>query len=360
MPRLFLAAALLAVAPSVRAQSSVALRLDSLVDAAHGAGQFDGVVAVQRAGVPVYSRAAGLADRSWNVPLTAETRFPFASVTKQLTATAVLQFVGEGRLTLDTRLGSVLPGLRPDAAGRVPIRALLTNSSGLPDPDSIDGFYTADDSTGAALVDAALARDLAFEPGSTFRYNNLDFIALGRVLETLDGRPFAEALRARVLDPAGMTETVMLDDSRIEPRLATASVALGDGRFGPPSPVRLATFGASGALAGTAADLLRFDAALLDGRLLPPALRDSMFTADPTLGFVALSVWTYTMSVNGRPVRLVERQGWIGGYRALNLLAPDAGVALVVLANTDAADLSRTYTQTGFSADLIRAALASE
>ena len=82
-----------------------------------------------------------------------------------------------------------------------------------------------------------------------------------------------------------------------------------------------------------------------------------MFTADPALGFVALSVWTYTMTIDGRAVRLVERQGWIGGYRALNLLAPDEGLALVVLANTDAADLSRTYTGSGFSADLVRVAL---
>ena len=246
----------------------------------------------------------------------------------------------------------------PTPRGRVPIRALLTNSSGLPDPDAIDGFYTADDSTGIALVDAAMNEDLAFEPGSTFRYNNLDFIALGRVVAALDGRPFAEALRARVLEPAGMTETVLLDDARVEPRLATAAIAQDDGTFAPPPPVRLAAFGASGAAAGTAQDLLRFDAALLDGRLLSPALRDSMFTADPNLGFVALSVWTYTMQVDGRPVRLVERQGWIGGFRALNLLAPDDGLALVVLANTDAADLSQTYTGRGFSASLVRAALA--
>ena len=343
--------------PASQAQQTAGDRLSALVDAAHARGEFDGVVLVARGDSVVYAGAAGVADRSWSVPNTLETRFPWASVTKQITATVVLQLVGEGRMTLDTPVGQLLAGLRPEAAGRVTVRNLLTNASGLPDPDEIAGFYVAGDSTLAALADAALAGDLAFEPGTRFRYNNLDFILLGRVVEALTGTTLAEALQTRVFEPAGMTDTALIADARVEPRLATASLALGGGRFGPEPPVRLAVYGAAGALAGPAADLLRFDRALLGGRLLTPALRDSMFAADPALGFVALSVWTYRADI-GRPVRLVERQGWIGGHRALNLLAPDDDIAVVVLANTDAADLSRTYTGSGFSYDLIRAALA--
>ena len=362
MPRLLLliAAVLISALPvSAQTAASLTARLDRLVSAAHDAGTFDGVVLVGRGDQIVYARATGLADRSWSVPMTLETRFPWASVTKQVTATVVLQLVGEGRMTLDTPIGTLVPGLRPDAAGRVRVRDLLTNASGLPDPDTIDGFYVADDSTLGALADAALRDDLAFEPGSTFRYNNLDFILLGRAVEAITGQTLADAFRRRVFEPAGMSETVLLDDARFEPRLATAAVAVETGGVAPPPPVRLATFGAAGALAGTAGDLFRFDRALLGGRLVPPALRDSMFTVAPALGFVALSVWTYHFDA-GRPVRLVERQGWIGGYRALNLLAPDDDTVLIVLANTDAADLSRTYTGQGFSAALIRAALARE
>lgn len=355
---------LLAAPCAAQPADSLSARLDRIVDAAHAAGAFDGVVLVGRGDSVVYERAVGTADRSWNVPNTLETRFPWASLTKQLTATVVLQLVGEGGLTLDTPLGDVLPGLRPEHAGRVRIRHLLSNASGLPDTDAIDGFYVAPDSLRGALVDAALTADLAFEPGSTFRYDNLDFIVLARVVEALAAQPFADALRARVLVPAGMTETVPIDDTRVEPRLATAALTLGGGRFGPPPPVRLAAFGAAGALAGTAGDLFRFDRALLDGRLITPALRDSMFTPERALGFVALSVWTYRFDAGQtgapRPARLAERQGWIGGYRALNLLAPDDDTVLIVLANTDAADLSRTYTGTGFSASLIRAALLPE
>ena len=355
------AAASYAAASSAAAQTadSLTARLDRIVAAAHAAGTFDGVVLVGRGDRVVYERAVGLADRAWTIPNTPETRFPWASVTKQVTATVVLQLVGEGRMGLDTPVGDVVPGLRAEHAGRIRIRHLLTNASGLPNPDTALVFTLAPDSTLRTLTDAALRADLAFEPGSTFRYNNLDFMLLGRAVEALTGQTLADAFRTRVFEPAGMTETVLLDDARVEPRLATASLALGEGRFGPPPPVRLATFGASGGLAGTAQDLFRFDRALLDGRLLAPALRDSMFTADPALGFVALSVWTYGLRVGERTARLVERQGWIGGHRALNLLAPDDDTVLIVLANTDAPDISQTYVGSGFSADLIRMVLSS-
>ena len=64
--------------------------------------------------------------------------------------------------------------------------------------------------------------------------------------------------------------------------------------------------------------------------------------------------------VDSLAARLVERQGWIGGYRALNLLAPDDDTVRSVLSNTDAADISQTYVGSGFSADLIRAALGPD
>ncbi len=337
--------------------SGLAARLDAVVDAAHAAGAFDGVVLVGRGDQVLYRRAVGLADRSWDVPNSAGTRFPWASVTKQVTAALVLQLVDEGAVGLQTPLGDVLPGLRPGHAGRVTLRHLLTNTSGLPDADDLARDYESlPDGAATAVVGRALAADLAFEPGSQFRYTNTDFLVLGRVIEAVTGQTYADALQSRILGPLGMAETALVRDDRVEPRLPTGYLVDSTG-VRPMPPARLATYGAAGALAGTAGDLFRFDRALLADRLFPRALRDSMTTADPSLGFVALSVWRYGLDVDGQPVTLVERQGWIWGYRALNLLAPDEDLVLIVLANTDAADLSRTYTRQGFSFDLVRAAL---
>ena len=348
---------LLAVAASpVRAQP--AETLDAVLDAAHAAGTFDGVVLVGRGDRVVYHRAVGAAERSWSVPNAADTRFPWASVTKQLTATLVLQLVDEGLVMLSTPLGDVLPGLPPGHAGRVTVRQLLQNTSGLP-VDPVPDYTALTDSAFAAALGAALDAELAFEPGSRFRYSNTDYHALGLVVEALTGHGYEEALRARILDPLGMTETRLVRHDRVEPRVPTGYLT-GDGGAEPVPYTRLARFGASGGLAGPAEDLFRYDRALLGDRLIPRALRDEMFTGDPALGYVGLSVWRYPRDVDGRAVTLVERQGLIAGYRALNLLAPDEDLVLVVLANNSRADLSNTYAADGLSYRLLRAALATE
>jgi len=353
LPLAVLAALLLAAPARAQADS-----LDALIEAAHAAGTFDGIVLVGRGDRVVYRRAVGLADRSWGVLNAADTRFPWASITKQLTAAVVLQLVDEERLTLNTSLGDILTGLRLDHAGRVTIRQLLTNSSGLPHEESLDPAYTTrSDSVAATVIDRALAADLDFEPGSTFRYTNTDYRVLERVIEAITGMSYAEVLQARILDPLGMTETALVRDDRVEPRLPAGY--LGEAGAARPMPAtRLATYGAAGALAGPVDDLFRFDRALLSDRLFSLALRDSMFAANDALGYVALSVWSYSLPVDGEPVALVERQGWIWGYRGLNLLAPDKDLVLIVLSNNGAADLSQTYDLSSFSASLLRAALA--
>ncbi len=344
---------------------TLAARLDRIIEAAHARDAFDGVVLVGRGDSVVYARAIGTADRAWGVPMGLDARFPWASVTKEATAALVLGLVGEGRLQLDAPLSRYLPTLPSGGAGRVTLRQLLMNASGLVDPtDVAPDYYTRTDSAAAAAVDAGLAADLAFEPGSRFRYNNLDFLALGRVIEAVTGQSYPDVLQKRVLASAGMATTTLLRDDRIEARVPTgyvsrdsADIVSGGGPFRPMSAERIGTYGAAGALVGTAADLFRFDRALLDGRLFPSSLRDTMFAANPSLGFVALSVWRYRLDVGGRAVTAVERQGGIGGHFNLNLLFPDEDVVLIVMSNVDTADLFRTYTRAGFSYELSQAVL---
>jgi CubicO group peptidase (beta-lactamase class C family) len=349
---------LLAVAASP-SHAQTGETLDAVLDEAHAAGTFDGVVLVGRGDRVVYHRAVGTADRSWGVPNAADTRFPWASVTKQLTATLVLQLVDEGHLVLSTPLGDILPALPPDGAGRVTVRQLLQNTSGLP-IDPVPDYTVLTDSAFAAALDAALGSELAFEPGSRFQYSNTDYHVLGLVVEALTGQTYEEALRARILDPLGMTETCLVRHDRVEPRVPTGYLTDEGGGAEPVPYTRLARFGASGGLAGSVEDLFRYDRALLGDRLIPRALRDEMFAGDPALGYAGLSVWRYPRDVAGRSVTLVERQGLIAGYRALNLLAPAEDLVLIVLSNNSRADLSNTYAADGLSYRLLRAALAAD
>ncbi|HEX8392886.1 MAG TPA: serine hydrolase domain-containing protein [Longimicrobium sp.] len=349
-------------APASPPAAPLSSRLEAVVAAHHARGAFDGVVLVGRGDQIVYQRAIGMADRSWNVANTTETRFPWASITKQATSALVLQLVGEGKLSLDAPLSTYLPGLRAGHAGRVTLRHLLTNSSGLPNTEALPGYYIEADSARQAMITQALAADLASEPGTKFVYNNLDFLLAGRVVEAVTGQPFEAAMRSRILDRAGLRATSMIRDDRVEPRLAQGYVGVTGADsargFAPQPPTRIASYGAAGALAGTAEDLFRFDRALLGGRLFPAAMRDTMFRAEPALGFVALSVWRYPLVFGDRRVTLVERQGAIGGYANLNLIAPEQDLVVIVLSNVDTADLFMTYGNRGLAYELMREAQA--
>ncbi|MEM1126805.1 MAG: serine hydrolase domain-containing protein [Bacteroidota bacterium] len=330
------------------AQPASLASLDAIIDEAHEAGTFDGVVLVARGDSVIYRRAVGLADRESGRSYTPDTPQPWASITKQLTAVLMLQLVDEGHLTLSTPLSEVFPSARADGAGRVTMRHLLMNSSGLPTD------LRQDDESALKRL---LAAKLSFEPGSKFQYSNIDYLVLGQVIEAVTGQAYEDALQARVLDPLGMQGTALVHADQADPGLATGYLSGRRNRVRAVPPTRVAAFGAAGALAGPADDLFRFNRALLTDQLFPRALRDTMFTGDPALGYVGLSVWPYPRAVGDQRVMLIERQGFIEGYRGLNLLAPDEDLMLIVLANTNRADLSQTYATDGFSYQLLRAAL---
>jgi CubicO group peptidase (beta-lactamase class C family) len=121
----------------------------------------------------------------------------------------------------------------------------------------------------------------------------------------------------------------------------------------------LGAYGASGALHGTARDLLAFDRALLTGRLLAPASRDTLWAADPKLGYAALGAWVFPAALEGcaAPVPLVERRGAIGGVQTRNVLAPAQGVSLIVFTNREAVDFGEVWQRQGLTYALLRAAL---
>ena len=90
-------------------------------------------------------------------------------------------------------------------------------------------------------------------------------------------------------------------------------------------------------------------------KLLPEAATREMFTADPKLYGEALGSWSYEAEGQIGPVRIVERQGEIGGTRLLNNLLPDLSTSIIVISNTKRADLFNTYSKKGLGYDLLKA-----
>lgn len=329
--------------------------------AADAAGhRFSGTVLVQADGSPPVLHITGLADLAHGVPHAADTRYRVASITKLFTAVLVLQLHDERRLALDAPIARYLPGYTGPGATRVQVRHLLNHTSGL---DNFDTVKTAAEALERGIpvyqlphTSDALLRDFAsgalvHEPGTTFDYNNGDYVVLGKIIEAIEGAPFETVLRRRVLDPLALRDTGMLRQEMVVPRLASTYFArTPGGPLTPDLPMYPENWYAAGAMYSTAADLATFARALFAGTLLRP---DSLAALQaPGLDDYGFGVWSYTMKAGGRAHRVVKRPGRIMGAQAMLMRLPDSATTIVLLANTDTVDLDE------FAARIARMLLA--
>lgn len=144
-------------------------------------------------------------------PMTTDTIFDLASLTKSLaTATAVMQLREQRLLRLDDPVQSYLPGFNPAAdprRARVTLRMLLTHTSGIAGDLSLDGPWGLREADKAEGIRRAQAAWVVLEPGQTFHYSDIGFILLGTIVEDLSGQPIDEYVHDRVFAPLGMTDT---------------------------------------------------------------------------------------------------------------------------------------------------------
>ena len=350
---LMLMAALVASAPAVADGPAAPPTFLQATEALRAAG-FKGVVAVGDANGPVISAAIGEASYAPLRKHRIDEIWPWASVTKQVTAMLVMQEVERGRLSLDQSLASTLPDYR-GAGGAATIRQLLQHTSGLPNPEAgpkgafdAPAFFLRARAQKAQATDALgfCAGAPAASPGARFEYNNCDYIALGAVLERLNGVSFATLVRERIAVPLGLETLVAAPRKRSKRRDV---VGYRGAEVAP--PLNEATYGAGGMLFGSAEDMLAFDRALVDGRLLGEESRRVMWTGDPSIGYVAPGAWVFPAALTGCPgdVTLVERRGAIGGVQVRNIIAPEKKRMVVIFTNEAGFDFGEIWRGEGWS-----------
>jgi D-alanyl-D-alanine carboxypeptidase len=280
-------------------------------------------------------RTYGFADLASRQAVTPETLFEIGSIGKTFTAVAILQLVDEGRLDLEAPVDRYLPWfVVPQQAGRPPITIahLLSHTAGL--VAGIDG-------TPEAAFQVWSLRDLPTfsAPGERFHYSNVGYKALGLVLEAVEGRPYREVIRARILDPLGMSATEPAITHDIRTRLAVGYEYLHDDRIGyPGAPLAPATWleteTADGSIASTAADMCAFVRLLLregDGLLSESAFAE-MTAGNPSEGETAFYGYGLVIrELEGR--RLIGHGGGMVGYLAGMQADPEAGLGVIVLQN---------------------------
>lgn len=278
-PSLALAALLAAHAAAAQQsplpEAELTGRMAAYLDSLAAAGSFSGVVVLARGGAPVFQRAYGMADRDAARPNAPGTRFNLGSINKAFTAIAVRQLAAAGRIHLDSTLAHHWPDYpNPEVARQVTVRQLLQHSSGIGGNifAAPPGGTRADLRHNGDLVPLFVREPLQFAPGTQRRYSNAGYVVLGALVERLSGEDYYDYVRRHVYEPAGMRETSHTPVDSLAEGTALGYTRRGeDGSAGDVLRPNRALLPGRGSAAGggysTAADLLRFLAALREARI---------------------------------------------------------------------------------------------
>jgi CubicO group peptidase (beta-lactamase class C family) len=291
---------------------------------------FSGVVLIGRGEEVVFEEAFGLADVDLRVPMRTEHRFRIGSLTKPITASAVLMAVDRGLLALDQHVCRLLPSC-PASWERVTVRHLLTHTSGIADHfgdlESVSVESTAEE---LRRVLESLAPDerLLAAPGTEYAYSNFNYVLLGAVLERIVGAPWEAILRQWMFEPLGL-KAMAYDDvyAIMEDRVRGYRRDDAQGLRNIDYDDHAAY--AAGGLLSTARDLFQWSRGMLTGKLFRAELVEESLRAN-------MGDYGYGWQIRkffGRTI--YNHTGGIDGFSSHLAHYPDEGLTIIVLSNVE-------------------------
>lgn len=324
----------MAQAPS---DNELATKIESIVAKALARPGAAGLsIAVARGDRIVFAKAFGPADIELNVPLNADSVFRIGSVTKQITAAAVMRLVEQGKISLDATIQTYLPEF-PEKQWPVTVRQLLAHTSGIwsyTDDDKFMGRETALELTPAELIATFKDKPLEFEPGTKYNYSNSGYYLLGSIVEKASGKPYATYVQEEFFGPLGLTRTRYESNSDIVPGRAQG-YTLKNGKIANDAAIGADVPGAAGSLLSTASDLVRWEISLSSGKIVTPESFTQM-TTSALLADGKKTNYGFGLEMNeweGR--QRIAHGGGIFGFTSMLLALPDDGLTIAVLSNSD-------------------------
>lgn len=294
-----------------------------------------GAVLVARGDTVLFRAARGLANVEQHVPLQPDSVFRIGSITKQFTAAGLLTLVEAGRVNLDDPLAKYLPGF--PGGERITVRQLLNHTSGVKSYSALPTFVDRtirSDMTTAEIIDLFKNEKPDFPPGTQWAYSNSGYALAGAIIETVTGEPWHAYLERTLFKPIGMTHTGYGHDPRFAALQVPGYTYEGTNVI-PMRPMSMTQPHAAGALVSNVDDLLKWNRALHEGRILKDLTYRQMITptgraADPGIGY-GFGLFNDTI----RGAKVLQHGGRIFGFIASLTYLPGPDITVVVLENDD-------------------------
>lgn len=326
---------------------TLAVRLDSVAGSGVLAKRAVGTVAaVVKGNDTLLMKGYGKANVEWDVPMPPDAMFEIGSVTKQFTAAAILQLRDAGKLSLDDQITKWLPDF--DTRGNtVTVRRLLDHTSGIvgltemPEFDLLVWNHRFPRDSAYALIKRY---PFQFPTGTAQMYNNSAYWLLGLVIERASGMTYEDYVEQRIFAPLGMTRSMYCNSGESVPRRANGYRVRNEVIRRAPSNVHTWPY-AAGSLCSTAGDLVTWVKALHGGKVLSArSYREMITPARLNDGTELRYGMGLAVGKDSRGLTYIGHGGSVTGFTAEAGWYPDAGLAVVVLTNSngniDAGDIA--------------------
>ena len=329
-------------------------RFEQRMEAQVAADDVGGVsAAVARGSDVVWARAFGWADRDRRIPAGVGSIYRTGSISKTVTAVAMMRAVERGYIDLDQPLSDIFPATArfPGAMAGAPaptVRQFASHTSGLVrEPDWDIAASGPIEIWQERIVESIPLSRFQTAPGVEYSYSNIGYGTLGLAVARAVGRPFMDFVEEDVFKPLGMTSSTFVIGPELAPRLAAGYVNRGDGNPDPEQPAREHAGRGykvpNGGVYSTVLDLARFMGAL-QGRASPAILSEEsvaemsrVHTPEDADNGYGLGVMIRTADDGAR---LVGHSGSVAGYNAYMLFEPESGLGVVLLRNYNQGEAS--------------------
>ena len=297
-------------------------------------GEYSGAFLLASGDKIEFQTAHGLASRRYVVPNNIETKFNLGSMNKMFTSVAIMQLVQGGKVSLDDTLDQYVGAqwLAKDIAAKIKIKHLLTHTSGLGSYFNA-AFSESSRETFRELADykpLIKSEQLAFEPGTKWKYSNTGMLLLGVVIEKASQENYFAYIRENVYKPAGMANSDSYDMDMPVPNLAIGYVKM-NGKWTNNLYKHVIRGGPAGGGFSTVGDLFRFSNALRANQLLDKKHTQMLIAAKPELNSPK---YGFGFQIWGKPEnRVVGHSGGFPGIDSGLKICLDSGYTIASLSN---------------------------